>query len=296
MCYNAGMSESCKLCPVECGADRAARAGACGCDARVRVAKYGLHPFEEPCISCKNGSGTVFFSGCALRCVFCQNFEISRAQTGKIYTPRELSELFRALEEAGAENINLVTAAHYAPQVAEALSLRRPNIPVVYNTHAYEKADALRLLDRYIDVWLPDLKYFSPAVSARYTGRSDYFEVASEAVRFMSGRAPVFSGDKMLEGCIVRHLILPLCANDSVQIVRWFAELGSQAYFSLMAQYVPCGEADKFPELRRRITPREYRKVRDELLATGCERVFLQELGAADEKFIPDFGEGTALF
>ncbi len=287
------MGEKCTLCPVECGQDREKRRGYCGADNAISVAKYGLHPFEEPCISFRNGSGTVFFTGCSLRCVFCQNFELSRARVTREVSVRELAGIFQALEEQGAENINLVTAAHYVPQLIQAFSLYRPKIPVVYNTHAYEKIDALRAIDRYIDVWLPDMKYFSPKISLRYTGREDYFERASRAVALMAQRKNDVRDGKMYTGCIVRHLVLPLCASDSVQIVNWFASLRSDAYFSLMGQYTPCGEIGKFPELQRRITPREYKKVRDALFASGIKNIFLQELGAADEKFIPDFSDKT---
>lgn len=291
--YNFLMAEQCRLCPAECGADRTKECGACGANDTLRVAKYGLHPYEEPCISCKNGSGTVFFSGCALRCVFCQNFELSRARAGREITPRQLADIFRELETMGAENINLVTAAHYVPQLLRAFELYRPKIPVVYNTHSYEKLAALRAIDKYVDVYLPDMKYFSPKISARYTGKADYFAYASEAVKFMANRTPQFDGEKMVSGCIVRHLVLPLCTNDSLEIIRWFADLRSPAFFSLMGQYTPCGEIANFPELSRRITPREYKKVRDFLLNAGIGNVFLQELSAADTQYIPDFGEST---
>lgn len=285
------MERYCTLCPVNCGADRETRSGACGGGKLARVAKYGLHPYEEPCISCGAGSGTVFFAGCALRCVFCQNSEISRAAVGREYDARGLARIFRELEEAGAANINLVTAAHYIPQLIEAFGIYRPKIPVVYNTHAYEKPEALRALDRYVDVYLPDLKYFSPKISQRYTGRADYFEVAFPAVRFMAARKVSFEGERMVTGCIVRHLILPLCTDDSVAVVRAFASLGSEAYFSLMGQYTPCGEIEKFPELQRRITPREYKKVLAAVRACGLERVYLQDISSANEAYVPDFSE-----
>ena len=288
--YNLAMS-SCTLCPVRCGADRQISVGACGADDHIRIAKYGLHPYEEPCISYRNGSGTIFFSGCALRCVFCQNREISRAAVGSVYDPHGLANLFRELEDAGAENINLVTASHYVPQLLRAFAEYTPNIPVVYNTHSYETLEALQALDPYIDIYLPDLKYFSPAVSRRYTGKSDYFEFAAKAVSFMAKRECVFEGDKMLRGCIVRHLVLPLCTNDSVALIDWFADLHSPAYFSLMGQYTPCGDLKNFPELKRPITAREYNKVLDHLLDRGLERVFLQGRASADTKFIPDFSE-----
>lgn len=283
------MAQECRLCPLECGADRQSAEGACGAKSALLVAKYGLHPYEEPCISFKNGSGTVFFSGCALRCAFCQNLELSRAKRGKEVTPEALADIFRELEERGAENINLVTASHFVPQLLQTFALYRPKIPVVYNTHSYEKLEALRALDKYIDVYLPDLKFVSPKIAERYTGKADYFEYASRAVAFMAGRAVEFEGGKMVRGCIVRHLVLPLCTDDSVAAVRWFAGLHSPAYFSLMGQYTPCGDIGGLPELQRRITPREYKKVLNAALDAGIENLFAQELNAADEAFIPDF-------
>lgn len=287
--YNLYMAQECRLCPLECGADRQSAEGACGAKSALLVAKYGLHPYEEPCISFKNGSGTVFFSGCALRCAFCQNFELSRAKRGKEVTPEALADIFRELEERGAENINLVTASHFVPQLLQTFALYRPKIPVVYNTHSYEKLEALRALDKYIDVYLPDLKFVSPKTAERYTGKADYFEYASRAVAFMAGRAAEFEGGKMVRGCIVRHLVLPLCTDDSVAAVRWFVGLHSPAYFSLMGQYTPCGDIGGLPELQRRITPREYKKVLNAALDAGIENLFAQELNAADEAFIPDF-------
>lgn len=279
----------CGLCPLRCGADRKKEAGACGAGEKILLVKYGLHPYEEPCISCKNGSGTVFFGGCALRCVFCQNYGLSRARAGEEVSAKRLADVFRELEGMGAENINLVTAAHFVPQLLEAFRLYRPKIPVVYNTHAYETPAALKALDRYVDVWLPDLKFYSPLLSARYTGKADYFAVAYPAVAFMAQRTPDVRDGKMYAGCIVRHLILPLCTDDSLQIIDRFAALRSPAYFSLMAQYTPCGEAGSYPELRRRITAREYARVRSHLEQSGIQNAFVQERTAASEAFIPDF-------
>ncbi len=283
------MLTRCRLCPVRCGADRTTARGACGAGEYAEVVKYGLHPYEEPCISFARGSGTVFFAGCALRCAFCQNYEISHGGRGEKADAARLSALFAELEERGADNINLVTGAHYVPQIAAALRLRRPKIPVVWNTHSYETEEALREIDPYIDVYLPDLKFFSPKISARYTGKADYFSVASRAVSFMAKRRCELQGGKMVAGCIVRHLVLPLCVNDSIEVMRWFLSLGTGAYFSLMGQYTPCGESGKFPELSRRLTAREYKKAEDFLLASGYENIFLQARSAADEKFIPDF-------
>ena len=285
----------CYSCPISCGADRPEKAGACGV-AGLTVAKYYLHPFEEPPISYQNGSGTVFFGGCSLKCVFCQNYELSRAQRGKEITPKELTGIFRALEEMGADNVNLVTPDHVSDLIAEALALYKPRIPVVYNSGGYCKTETLERIAPYIDVWLPDCKFFSPALSERYTGRKDYFEYASRAIGFMAQREAEFEGEKMVRGCIVRHLILPLNVRDSIALIDWFAQKKFPAYFSLMRQYTPCGEIEKFPELQRRITAREYEAVLSHLLECGPERVFVQERGAADEKFIPNFTGGKKLF
>ena len=279
---------NCRLCPNECGANRKTRNGLCGGGENVKIAKYSLHPYEEPCISVGKGSGTVFFCGCPLRCVFCQNYEVSNNLTGKEITPRELADIFKRLEDMGAENINLVNPTHYAPQIAEAFGFYRPNLPVVYNTHGYERAETLELANTFTDIYLPDIKYFSPAVSLRYTGKENYFSVASRAVEYMiKSRKTRFIGEKMVSGVIVRHLILPLCSADSVEIVRWFSKVKEGAYFSLMAQYTPYGNIGNFPELQRRITRREYEKVVSAVESFGIDNCFIQQLSSADEAYIP---------
>jgi len=285
---NFQILKNCRLCPNECGADRNLSFGACGASDKIKIAKYYLHPFEEPCISGKNGSGTVFFCGCGLRCVFCQNYEVSNNLTGKEITVKELAEIFRRLEEMGAENINLVNPTHYVPQIAEAFSLYRPKIPVVYNTHGYEKKETLEIADTFTDVYLPDMKYFSPKVSARYSGRENYFSVAAKAIDFMiKCRKTQFNGEMMARGVIVRHLILPLNTADSVEIIKWFSQYKNEAYFSLLGQYTPFGKIENFKELQRRITRREYEKVYSALLDAGIENYFVQELSSASEEYIP---------
>ena len=284
------MESKCFLCPVGCGAERDEKAGYCGETNRVRIAKYYLHKFEEPVINGKNGSGTVFFCGCSLKCVFCQNYALSRSQTGKEVTPKELAEIFGELENTGATNINLVTPTHFAPQIAEAFEIYRPAIPVVYNTHSYEPVKTLEILRKYVDIYLPDLKFYSPEISERYTGKRNYFSVASEAVKYMASvKKTEFAQDgTMKSGVIVRHMVMPLCVEDSRKIVGWFAEnLSDKAYFSLMAQYTPFGKIEKYPELTRRITAREYQRVYEEVLNRGIENYFAQELGSAKESFIP---------
>lgn len=277
----------CKLCPVSCGADRTNRAGKCGVKG-LTVAKYYLHPYEEPPISYKNGSGTVFFGGCALSCVFCQNYEVSRAQRGKAVTPKELVAIFKELEDMGAENINLVTPDHVSHLIAEALSIYKPALPVVYNSSGYAKISALKAIAPYVDIWLPDLKFYSSELSKRYTGKADYFEYASEAIRFMTKKPLVWKEDKLLSGLIVRHLILPACTSDSLKILDFLKSvLPEEVPLSLMRQYTPMGEIALFPELNRKLTAREYRRVLDYALALGFSSLFTQEKQSAEKDFIP---------
>lgn len=280
----------CRLCPVQCGADREKTFGRCGVKG-LTVAKYYLHPFEEPPISHKNGSGTVFFGGCSLRCVFCQNYEVSRAKRGKSVTSQELTGIFRELEEMGADNINLVTPDHVSDLIAEALALYRPAVPVVYNSSGYALVSALERIDPFIDIYLPDLKFCSPALSERYTGRKDYFERADEAVAFMA-KKPVSYDEtgKMLSGCIVRHLVLPMCTSDSLKVLDFLkGVLPGDVPLSLMRQYTPMGEIEGFPELARPITAREYRRVLDYAETLGFETIFTQEKESAKKAFIPSW-------
>ena len=283
--------ENCKLCPVECGANRLLGVGACGASA-LRIAKYYLHPFEEPCISFKKGSGTIFFCGCNLRCAFCQNYEVSRAQRGKELSVQELADIFKKLEDMGAENISLVTPAHLVPYLVGAFELYKPKIPVVYNTGSYEKIDTLKRIDPYIDIYLPDMKFYSSALSKRYLGKENYFDVASEAVAFMANAKPLKMTDdgKMLSGCIVRHLVMPLCTSDSKSVLKWFSrELPNTTYLSLMSQYTPFGKIDGMPELSRPVTAREYETVVNAAFDLGIKNLFLQERKSSGEKYIPEW-------
>lgn len=283
------LMENCKICPVECGANRLEGVGACGVSG-LRIAKYYPHPFEEPCISFKKGSGTIFFSGCNLRCAFCQNYEVSRAERGKEITPAQLADIFKELEDMGAENVSLVTPSHFNAYLVAAFEIYRPKIPVVYNTGSYEKIDALKRIDPFIDIYLPDVKFYSSALSKRYLGKEDYFDVASEAVAFMANSKPLKMTDegKMLSGCIVRHLVMPLCTGDSKSVLKWFKrELPDTTYLSLMSQYTPFGKIDGMPELSRKITAREYDAVVQTALDLGIERLFLQERESGNTKYIP---------
>jgi len=280
--------ENCKLCPVECGANRLLSTGACGVKG-LRIAKYYLHPFEEPCISFEKGSGTIFFSGCNLRCAFCQNYEVSRAERGKEISPSELADIFKELEAMGAENISLVTPAHVIPYLVKAFEIYRPKIPVVYNTGSYEKVSTLKLIDPFVDIYLPDMKFYSPALSKRYLGKEDYFDIASEAIAFMAKKPLKMTGTgKMLSGLIVRHLVMPLCTADSKSVLKWFArEMPTDAYLSLMSQYTPFGKIENFPELSRSVTAREYDAVVDAAFALGIKNLFLQERNSSSQKYIP---------
>lgn len=284
------MSTNCKLCPIECGLDREKGVGYCGQSNKMKIAKYYLHTFEEPPISGLTGSGTVFFCGCALKCVFCQNYELSRSKTGKEITPKELADIFKELEDMGAHNINLVTPAHFVREIVEAFKIYRPKVPVVYNTHSYEKVETLSIIDPYVDIYLPDLKFFSPELAKRYTGKDNYFEVATKAIAFMmNSKKTMFGSDGLLkQGVVVRHMIMPLGVKDSKQLLTWFAENKQNgAYISLMGQYTPFGKIDDFPELKRPITKREYQRVYEHLLALNVTDYFAQELGSSSESFIP---------
>lgn len=282
---------SCNLCPNGCNIDKNVNKGACGTDNDIRIAKYYLHKFEEPVISGTNGSGTVFFCGCSLKCVFCQNYELSRSLRGKTVTVEELSDIFKQLEKNGAHNVNLVNPTHYSDKIIEALKLYRPKIPIVYNTHGYEKKEIIEKLNDYVDVYLPDIKYFSPAVSKRYTDKENYFKIASEAIEFMVKSKPYVLGDDGLlkSGVLVRHLVLPLGVADSKKIMEWFCKIKNEAYINVMSQYTPFGDIDKFPELKRRITRREYDGVIDYAMSLGIENMYYQKFESANEKYIPEW-------
>lgn len=259
-----------------------------------RVARAALHFWEEPCISGTRGSGTVFFSGCSLRCAFCQNEEISANGYGREITPEELAGIYQDLEAQGAHNINLVNPTHFVPAILESFQYYRPKVPVVYNSSGYEKVETLKLLEGEIDVYLPDLKYFDSEKARRYSGAPDYFQAASKAVCEMARQTgkPEFDEDGMLvKGTVVRHLVLPLATQNAIEILRFLKEtLDKQVLVSLMGQYVPYGRARRgeFPELNRRITKREYEKVQEELFRLDLDG-FVQELSSAKKDFIPSF-------
>ncbi len=279
----------CAQCPVSCGTDRQLKSGYCGVKG-VRIAKYYLHPFEEPPISFEKGSGCVFFCGCSLKCVFCQNFELSRNTRGKDVTVKELADIFKELEDNGAENINLVNPTHYLSDIELALENYRPSVPIVYNTHGYETVENLKRADRFVDIFLPDLKFLDVALSKRYTGRGDYASFALPAIEFMAQKPLKMRCDgKMLSGCIVRHLVLPLAAYDSINIVKFVSTLPAGVYFSLMGQYTPFGEIDNYKELQRPVTKREYGMVLAAVEEYGLKNVFVQDLDSSRTSYIPEW-------
>ena len=278
----------CNLCPNNCNSDRDKLKGFCGCDNNVKIAKYYLHPFEEPVISGKNGSGTVFFCGCSLKCVFCQNYELSRNLRGKIISVSELANIFRELEERGANNINLVNPTHYVDKIISAFNIYKPNIPVVYNSHGYEKIETLNKIDKYVDIYLPDLKYYSPAVSKRYSKKENYFDVAKEAILFMANKKLEFFDNGLLKsGTIVRHLVLPQNVADSKKIVDFLSTIKDKIYVNIMSQYTPFGDISAFPELQRKITKREYDAVLSYAENSGFTNLFYQKIESADTAYIP---------
>lgn len=280
----------CSICPRHCNVDRDNTVGYCQSKNTFRVARAALHFGEEPCISGKNGSGTVFFSGCNLRCAFCQNCEISRDNKGVDITDERLVEIFEQLIKQGAENINLVNPTHYADRLAAVLSKWHSPVPIVYNSSGYEEVETLKKLSGLIDIYLPDLKYIRADKALRYSKAEDYFDKASAAILEMRRQVEdSFEGDMMKSGLIVRHLILPQNTNSSIAIIDWFKNNLSDTYLSLMAQYVPCGRLDDLPEINRTITKREYDKVVDYALFNAMDKLFIQELSSADAKFIPPF-------
>ena len=293
----------CRLCPRACGADRAAgQTGYCGADDRLMVARAALHHWEEPCLSGApddtRGSGTVFFSGCALRCCYCQNYPISQEGVGKAITVERLAEIFLRLQRDGARNINLVTATQYLPQVRRALDLARADglaLPIVYNTGGYETVAAVKALTGYVDIWLTDFKYADPALADRLSAAPDYPAVAEAALRQMllQTGAPVYDKEGFLQrGVIVRHLALPGCVQDSRAVLTTLAllqqETGIPFVPSLMSQFTPFYKAAEHG-LGRRITTYEYRQVIDEAIRLGLTDGYMQEKSSAREEYTPPF-------
>lgn len=293
------LTNNCSLCPRECFVDRSIKAGACGSTNRIKVARAALHMWEEPCISGDRGSGTVFFSGCPLHCVYCQNRKISDGSVGKELSVAELADTFIDLQNKGAHNINLVTPTHYIHQIREAIIMAKKTgliIPIVYNTGGYEKVESLKLLSGLIDIYLPDLKYFSMEVARKYSNAPNYFEVALKAINEMYeqvGEATFDEEGLMTKGVIIRHLLLPGLLEDSKKIIKKVYEMfGDNVYLSIMNQYTPMqGIGEKFPELAYKVSEEDYDILVDYAIEIGVENGFIQEGETALESFIPGFYE-----
>ena len=290
---SAVIKMKCNICPRQCGADREKEKGYCGKPNEFVLARAGLHLWEEPPISGKNGSGTVFFSGCNLGCVYCQNYEISHGNVGKAISTGRLTEIFDELISKGAHNINLVNPTHYASALKKVLSEYKSRVPIVYNSSGYEKTETLKALEGLVDIYLPDLKYINGDKALRYSAAKDYFDFASKALIEMKRQCPenIYDSDGIMrKGMIVRHLILPKNTNQSIEVLRWINEnLGNDTAISLMAQYTPYGKIESYPELQRKITQREYDKVLSFAVDLGFTNIFTQEPSSASENFIPDF-------
>ncbi len=298
---------SCTLCPRMCRVNRRERTGFCGCTDTLTAARAALHHWEEPCLSGApgqpGGSGTVFFSGCTLRCCFCQNYNISSGQFGKALTAAELAGIFLRLQDQGAYNINLVTATQFLPQILEALdqAKHRLTIPVVYNCGGYERVETVAALKDYIDIWLPDFKYFDNRLAARYSGAPDYFETAAAAIGQMIEQTgpPVYfpeasissTGPMLKRGVIIRHMVLPSHKSDSMALLNWISGHFPKGRYlvSLMSQYTPYVPNAGWPNLNRRITSYEYYKVVDEAIRLGLTDGFMQEKSSAREEYTPPF-------
>lgn len=287
---------SCRLCPRKCGVNRYETVGFCGMGAEVKAAKATLHQWEEPCISYNNGAGTVFFSGCSLRCVYCQNSEISNNGFGEAITAEKLGDIFLSLQDRGADNIELVTPTHFIPDIVTALDRvkNRLDIPVVYNCGGYELTETINRLKGYIDVYLPDIKYYSADISSKYSSAPDYFQRASEAVLEMinqTGKLRYNEKGGLVKGTVIRHLVLPGCRHDSMRIMDWIAENtdSDSRLVSIMSQYTPFNFiSSDYPELKRRITKMEYNSVVRHAENLGIKG-FTQDITSAREEYLPEF-------
>lgn len=290
------MKNECSLCPRMCKIDRESTTGYCGVKNTLRVARAALHFWEEPCISGEEGSGAVFFTGCNLRCVFCQNYHIARAEQGKEITAERLAEIFLELQGQKANNINLVTATHYVPQVITALQQAKTQglaIPVVYNCGGYERVETLKMLEGLVDIYLPDFKYMDPERAKRYSHAENYPEIAKDALAEMVRQQPAAVFDErgiMTKGVIVRHLMLPGGIKDSKAVVKYLYETYENSiYISLMNQYTPLPHVESFPEINRKLKKFEYDRLVDYAISLGVENGFIQEGETVSESFIPAF-------
>ena len=289
--------KQCKICPHNCNVNRLnGKIGRCKCADKIKIALASVHNYEEPCISGVNGSGTIFFSNCNMNCIYCQNYEISQLGKGKEISIKELADIFINQQEKGVNNINLVTPTMYAFQIIEAIKLAKKNgliIPIIYNTNGYEKIETLKALQGYIDVYLPDLKYYSNKLSIKYSKVNNYFSVATEAIKEMYRQVgtPKFNEDGIMQrGIIIRHLVLPNHIQNSKNILKWIKEnMPQDVYVSIMAQYFPTYKAKEDELLNRKLTKKEYKEIENFLYTLDLKNGYIQELGEHEEEYVPDF-------
>ena len=289
--------QRCEICPHDCKVNRLQRhMGRCKCSDKIKIALASVHHFEEPCISGKNGSGTVFFSNCNLSCMFCQNYEISQEGKGIEISIDELSDIFIKQQEKGVHNINLVTPTMYVYQIIEAIKIARGkglNIPIIYNSNGYENVQTIKDLNGYIDVYLPDLKYYDNDLGLKYSGIKNYFEYASKAILEMYNqvRCPKFDKDgNIIKGLMIRHLVLPNNINNSKKVLNWIKEnINEDVYINIMAQYFPTYKAKEIKELNRKLSKKEYEEIENYVFELDIKNGYMQELGEHEEEYVPDF-------
>ena len=289
--------EKCEICPPKCKVNRAlGNKGRCRCNDKIKIALASIHNYEEPCISGKNGSGTIFFSNCNLKCIYCQNYEISQLDKGKEITIDHLAEIFINQQNKNVNNINLVTPTMYVPQIIEAIKIARNNglkIPIIYNSNGYENVETIKMLDGYIDVYLPDLKYYSNEIAKKYSKIDNYFSNAVNAIKEMQKQVgnPIFNEDGIIQkGVIIRHLILPNHILNTKKILKYIKEnFDENTYISVMAQYFPTYKAKDDDKINRKISKKEYKEVEEYLYLLNLKNGYIQELGEHEEEYVPNF-------
>ena len=287
--------EKCEICPHECGINRTKnQIGRCKSTDKIKIALYSIHKFEEPCISGGNGSGTVFFSNCNLNCIYCQNYEISQEGKGREISVEELADIFIKQQNRKAENINLVTPTSYTLQIIEAIKIAKKrglNIPIIYNTNGYEKVETLKLLEGYVDVYLPDLKYYDDELGKKYSKVDRYFEIAVKAIKEMYRQvgSPKLDERGMIKsGLMIRHLVLPNNIENSKKILRWIKEnIDENVYVDIMAQYFPTYKAKESKELNRKLTKEEYKEIEEYVYDLNIKNGYMQDLGEHEEEYVP---------
>ena len=286
--------KECQICPHKCKIDRTKQIGRCKSTDKIKIALYSIHKFEEPCISGTKGSGTIFFSNCNMNCIYCQNYEISQLGKGKEITIQELADIMIKQQERGVENINLVTPTSYTLQIIEAIKIAKQNglkIPIVYNTNGYENVETLKLLEGYVDIYLPDLKYYDDEISKKYSKVDNYFEIATNAIKEMYrqvGQPVLDENGIMKKGLMIRHLVLPNNIKNSKKVLKWIKEnLDNNIYVSIMAQYFPTYKAKETNDLNRKLTKKEYEEIENYLYDLNLENGYIQELGEHEEEYVP---------